>query len=106
MRWRKLFETQDTIAYEKKKKELDIRIEARSRENAAWDVYKIYHPKHMKKRKKDHVVQEFNTLSKSEAVTLIKRLMEEKDLDLQEIKDIGSEGQKELLLDLKREYKE
>lgn len=107
MGWRKLFETQDTIAYEKKKKELDIRIEARSRENAAWDVYKIYHPKQVRKKKKDlNLIQEFNTATKSEAVTLMKKLMEEKDLDIQTIKEKKPEHQDTLQLELKREYKE
>ena len=136
LKWKKILETNDTIAYEKKKSDIIIRIEARLKNDNIWEIYKIYNPQRENKRnairkeinkkrktliekkrnkidvKRDednnvNLIKEYITSSKQEAITLIEKLKEEKDLKLNEIIKIKKDKKSKIVkLDLKREYKE
>jgi len=103
LRWIKLFETQDTIAYEKRKKDLKIRIEARLSERS-WEVFKIYNSD--KNRNRINLIQEYTTKSLPETKHLIEKLKHEKDLDINKIKEIKKKEHDPLNIEFKREYKE
>ena len=72
MRWKKVTDTADLLVYEKIKKELNIRIEARSTEDG-WEVFKNYND-----GKQSGYVEEYFTDSRSDALEHIKLLISEK----------------------------
>ncbi len=109
--WKKILESSDTIAYEKEGKTFKTRIEARMNDKKAWDVFKIYNLKNSMKGSlrnycKGQVMQELSANNKEEALTIIKQLIKEEELSLEEIKKIRNEKEKALNIEMKREYKE
>jgi len=100
MRWKKVTETNDLLIYEKRKKELNIRIEARSTDEG-WEIFKNYND-----GKKCGFVEEFFTETKKEALEHVTQLINEKDLSKKEIKTISEIRKKKATIRLYRLYKE
>jgi hypothetical protein len=99
MRWKKLLQTNDLIAYEKICKDKKVRLEARF-ENGKWRIYKTYNFENKENDSISHV-QEYIASSLDETQMLIEDLILEKDISLGDLPQINN-----ISLDLKRIYKE
>ncbi|NQV09333.1 hypothetical protein HQ529_05780 [Candidatus Woesearchaeota archaeon] len=98
--WKKLSDSNDIISYEKNKRGLRVRIEARLNENS-WHIYKTYF-----NNRKVNFVEEYNTSSKKEAKRMINSLTKESDLTSSEIRTLKKLSGKKLDINIKRAYKE
>lgn len=99
MRWKKLLQTNDLIAYEKVCKGKKVRLEARF-ENSRWRIYKTYNFDNKENDSITHV-QEYIAFSLDETQTLIDDLILEKDIELSDLPEVNT-----FSIDLKRIYKE
>ena len=95
MTWKILSDTPDLKLLEKKKGDLNIRIEARLTREKKWDIYKIYVGKSM-----PNLVEEYHAQTGSEAEQLISSL-KKKELTLEQIREM----QKTQIV-LRREFNE
>jgi len=95
MTWKILSDTPDLKLLEKKKRDLNIRIEARITAERKWSIYKIYFGKSM-----PNLVEEYHAQTDSEAQELIISL-KKKELTLEQIREM----QKTQIL-LRREFNE
>ena len=80
--WKKIVESSELVSYEKKKKDLNIRIEARL-DKKKWHIFKRYFNDNG-----INLVENYTSADKSEVLFLIDDLLEEKDLSVGSIHDI------------------
>ncbi|MCB9358670.1 hypothetical protein H6503_01940 [Candidatus Woesearchaeota archaeon] len=98
MAWKKLLDTKDVIAYEKKAKDKKIRIEARFRKNR-WRVYKTYN--FQENGEWVSHVNEYIAASLDETQQLLLELKGEQDIELDDVNSTSN-----VILELERCYKE
>ncbi len=99
--WKLLVNSQEIISFEKRKRNLNIRIEARKNSRNRWEVFKTYNYKNHY-----NVVKEYKTVNRNDAERLVHQLKEERDLSVPEIMRIKEMEAQPLNLDMKRVYKE
>ena len=71
MVWKKLSQTEDLISFEKKKKNLNIRIECRLN-NKKWEIFKTYSD-----GTKSSFIEEYQADTKEEALDLVDKRSED-----------------------------
>ena len=97
--WKKLVESKDIVSYEKSREDLRIIIEARY-EDGSWEILKKYLGKEV------DFVEQYYANSLPELKSLVGKLKTEKDLSVDEIKNINNFKKKRLKIDIRRAYKE
>ena len=98
MMWKKIIDTNEIQAYEKKTSDYTVRIEARNADGR-WDVFKSYH----NQKDLNHTI-EYTLASRQHLNAFIAKLKASRDLSLEEIRLIKSK--KSLNIEVKRAYKE
>lgn len=100
MEWKKVNDTNDLVVYEKEKKGINIRIEARCTDDG-WEIYKNYI-----NEKKSDFVEEFFAGTKEEADSIISKLMNKKDLSPREIRELTLQKNQKIRVNIQRAYKD
>jgi hypothetical protein len=67
--WKKLFQSNDLITYERKFENLKIRIECRKNEDNSWSVFMTYYTKNL------NYTEEFSAQTDEELKVLLTELM-------------------------------
>lgn len=108
MYWKKIFETEELISFEKKKKNLGIRIEGSLNKKGQWDIYKVYYD-----GKGLNHVEEYSAENREQALDLINKMKKKKDQSIDKIKMISGNkvvakklDNKEISFCIKRVYME
>jgi hypothetical protein len=97
--WEKISSSEDLICYEKKKKELSVRLEARALEDK-WVIYRGFF------KDKLNYTEEYSVKTREEAEKMMDELKREKDITSKELIQLLKQKNKRINLKLKRAYRE
>ena len=97
--WRKISSSDDLICYEKQKKELSVRLEARFSENK-WIIYRGFF------KDKLNYTEEYSVQTREEAEKMLDELKKEKDITSQELVQLLKKKNKRISIKLRRAFRE
>jgi hypothetical protein len=97
--WLKISSSEDLICYEKKKKELSVRLEARPSEDR-WVIYRGFF------KDKLNYTEEYSVRSREEAEKMLDELKKEKDITSDQLIQLVKKKNQKIFIKLKRAYRE
>jgi hypothetical protein len=97
--WERISNSEDLICYERKKKELSVRLEARASEDK-WVIYRGFF------KDKLNYTEEYSVKTREEAEKMMEELKKERDITSQELVQLLKQKNKRISLKLKRSYRE
>ncbi len=99
--WQKLVDTNDLVSYERKAKDMKIRIEARLVHDDQWQIFVTYN-----NGKEVNYTEEYRCKNKEELHKLIAKLQDMKVKTKKEIEHLSVSQNKQLGIDLTREFRD
>lgn len=99
--WQKLIESNDLISFERKTKQMIVRIEARMRENKEWNIFVTHY-----NGKDISFTEEYHCKTKEELSKLMQQLQRMKVKSKKEIEHLKLQTSKKIAVDFIREFRD